>query len=74
MQGLADIVRAAEHGIRSVLIADLGLLAAFQQMRVERRAAGRHAGEAVGAVPGHEPGHRARAGRLGANTLNISAT
>ena len=30
---LADIRRAADHGFRSVLIADVGLLAAFTQMR-----------------------------------------
>jgi hypothetical protein len=30
---LADVVRAADHGFRSVLIADLGVLAAFAELR-----------------------------------------
>src|SRR5438034_9562783 len=33
VQALADIRRAAAHGFRSVLIADVGLLAAFDAMR-----------------------------------------
>ncbi len=33
VQCLADAVRAAEHGFRSVLIADVGVLAAFSQAR-----------------------------------------
>lgn len=30
---LADVVRAAEHGVRSVLVSDLGVLAAFGRLR-----------------------------------------
>ena len=33
MQGIEDVRRAAAHGIRSVLIADLGLLSVFGAMR-----------------------------------------
>ena len=63
VQGLGDIARAARHGIRSVLIADLGLLSAFSHMRSSGALPGGHAGQAVGALSGHEPGDGAGARR-----------
>ena len=58
---LEDCLRAAEHGFRSVLIADLGVLAVFGEARTAGRAAGRHAGEGLGDAAGRERGGGARA-------------
>ena len=52
---LDDARRAADHGFRSVLIADIGVLAAFADARRDRPAPGRHAGEGLGDAPGRQP-------------------
>ena len=44
---LEDCVRAAAHGFRSVLIADLGVLSLFSRGEGRRPAPGRHAGEGL---------------------------
>jgi hypothetical protein len=68
---LADCVRAAEHGFRSVLIADLGVLALFH----EARAAG-FLPEAMQAkvsvmLPAANPAAARVLERLGASTINL---
>jgi hypothetical protein len=68
---LEDARRAAAHGFRSVLIADLGVLAAFGAMR--------HAGELPAEMqakvsvmlPIANPGTARELERLGASTLNL---
>ena len=59
--------RAAEHGFRSVLIADIGVLAAFSAMKEAGDASGGHAGEDLGDAargePGRGPGARAGSAR-----------
>ena len=51
---LDDIRRAADHGFRSVLIADLGVLSVFAQAREAGSCSGRHAGEDLGDAAGRE--------------------
>ncbi len=71
VQGLADIRRAAAHGFRSVLIADIGLLAAFDAMRD----AGELPSEMQAKISVMLPVSNASSARvlvgLGANTLNL---
>ena len=58
-------LRAAEHGFRSVLIADLGVLDLFREARDGGPAAARDAGQGLGDAARREPGRgtRARAAR-----------
>lgn len=69
---LDDILRAADHGIRSVLIADLGVLAAFGRLR----AAGRLPTDMQAKVSAMLPVSNAATARvlvdLGADTLNLT--
>ena len=71
VQGLEDVRRAAAHGIRSVLIADLGLLSVFGAMRT----AGELPEDMQAKVSVMLPAANAAAARvlagLGANTLNL---
>jgi Peptidase family U32 len=73
VQGLADIARAAEHGIRSVLIADLGLLAAFQQLRSSGALPADMQAKLSALFPVTNPATARVLVDLGANTLNISS-
>jgi Peptidase family U32 len=71
VQGLEDVRRAAAHGIRSVLIADLGLLSVFGAMR----AAGELPDDMQAKVSVMLPAANPAAARvlvgLGANTINL---
>ena len=73
VQGLADIARAAEHGIRSVLIADLGLLAAFQRLRSSGALPADMQAKLSALFPVTNPATARVLVDLGANTLNISS-
>lgn len=73
VQGLADIARAAEHGIRSVLIADLGLLAAFQQLRSSGALPAGMQAKLSALFPVTNPATARVLVDHGANTLNISS-
>jgi hypothetical protein len=73
VQGLADIVRAAEHGVRSVLIADLGLLAVFQQLRSSGVLPADMQAKLSALFPVTNPATARVLVDLGANTLNISS-
>jgi hypothetical protein len=73
VQGLADIARAAEHGIRSVLIADLGLLSVFQQMRSSGALPGDMQAKLSALFPVTNPATARVLVGLGADTLNISS-
>ena len=68
---LDDVRRAAEHGFRSVLIADLGVLAVFARGARATGCSRGHAGEDLGDAAGREPGRGARDRRLGADTINL---
>jgi Peptidase family U32 len=71
VHGLEDVRRAAAHGIRSVLIADLGLLSVFGAMR----AAGELPDDMQAKVSVMLPAANPAAARvlvgLGANTINL---
>jgi Peptidase family U32 len=71
VHGLEDVRRAAAHGIRSVLIADLGLLSVFGAMR----AAGELPGDMQAKISVMLPAANPAAARvlvgLGASTLNL---
>jgi hypothetical protein len=73
VHGLEDIARAADHGIRSVLIADLGLLSAFDAMR----SAGALPPDMQAKLSASFPVTNAATAKvlvaLGANTLNVSS-
>jgi hypothetical protein len=73
VQGLEDIVRAAQHGIRSVLIADLGLLSAFSQMRSSGALPADMQAKLSALYPVTNPATARVLVQLGANTLNISS-
>ncbi len=71
VQGLEDVKRAAAHGIRSVLIADLGLLSVFGAMRaVGELPDDMQAKVSVMLPAANPPAARVLAG-LGGNTLNL---
>lgn len=68
---LDDIRRSAEHGFRSVLISDVGLLDAFREMR-EREVVPRDMQAKVSVLlPIANPSTARVLVRLGANTLNV---
>ncbi|MDX6378419.1 MAG: hypothetical protein QOE98_2722, partial [Gaiellaceae bacterium] len=73
VQGLADIARAAEHGIRSVLIADLGLLSVFSRMRAGGGLPADMQAKLSALFPVTNPATARVLVDLGANTLNISS-
>ncbi len=68
---LDDIRRSAEHGFRSVLITDIGLLAAFQAMRDAGMLPGAMQAKMSVAFPIANPSTARVLVGLGANTLNL---
>jgi hypothetical protein len=69
---LDDIRRSAEHGFRSVLIADVGLLAAFQAMRKTGVLPPDMQAKMSVAFPTANPSTARVLVDLGANTLNVA--
>jgi hypothetical protein len=71
VHALDDIRRSAEHGFRSVLISDVGLLDAFREMR-DREVVPRDMQAKVSVLlPIANPSTARVLVRLGANTLNV---
>jgi hypothetical protein len=69
---LDDIRRSAEHGVRSVLITDVGLLSAFQAMRDAGVLPRDMQAKISVAFPTANPGTARVLAGLGANTINIA--
>jgi Peptidase family U32 len=69
---LEDIRRSASHGIRSVLITDLGLLAAFDAMREAGELPPEMQAKMSVAFPISNPGTARVLAGMGANTLNVA--
>jgi peptidase U32-like protein len=69
--GLEDARRAAAHGFRSVLIADLGLLAVFEAMRTAGELPADMQAKISVMLPAANPAAAREFERLGANTLNL---
>jgi hypothetical protein len=70
-QALDEIDRAAEHGIRSVLIADLGVLSAFGQLRQAGALPREMQAKISVMLPAANPASAAVLVSLGASTLNL---
>lgn len=68
---LDDIVRAAAHGVRSVLISDVGLLAAFGQLRARGDLPADMQAKVSALLPIANPATAKVLVELGANTLNL---
>jgi hypothetical protein len=68
---LEDIRRAASHGFRSVLIADLGVLAAFNAMRQAGELPADMQAKISVMLPAANPGAARLLQELGASTLNL---
>jgi len=68
---LEDIKRAAEHGFRSVLIADIGVLAAFNAMRADGVLPRDMQAKISVMLPVANPSTAKVITSLGANTLNL---
>jgi hypothetical protein len=68
---LADIRRAADHGFRSVLIADVGLLAAFDAMRRADELPREMQAKVSVMLPVANPATARTLVELGADTLNL---
>jgi hypothetical protein len=71
VQGLADARRAADHGFRSVLIADIGVLAAFNAMRQAGELPGDMQAKISVMLPVANPSAARVITSLGASTLNL---
>ena len=71
VQGLEDVKRAAAHGIRSVLIADLGLLSVFGAMRSAGELPPDMQAKVSVMLPAANPAAARVLAGLGANTLNL---
>jgi hypothetical protein len=71
VQGIEDVKRAAAHGIRSVLIADLGLLSVFGGMRREGELPEDMQAKISVMLPAANPPAARVLADLGANTLNL---
>jgi hypothetical protein len=69
--GMEDIRRAAAHGIRSVLIADLGLLAVFGEMRAAGELPEDMQAKVSVMLPAANPAAARVLADLGASTLNL---
>jgi len=69
--GLEDIRRAAAHGFRSVLIADLGVLAAFDAMRSSGELPAEMQAKISVMLPAANAGTARVLTRLGADTINL---
>lgn len=70
---LADVLRAADHGIRSALISDIGLLAAFGRLRSAGRLPADMVAKASVLLPVLNPAAASLAVELGAATLNVGS-
>ncbi len=73
VHALEDIRRSAAHGIRSVLITDVGLLAAFQAMREAGELPQDMQAKISVAFPTANPSTARVLAGLGANTLNVAS-
>jgi Peptidase family U32 len=71
VQGLEDVKRAAAHGIRSVLIADLGVLSVFGAMRAAGELPDDMQAKVSVMLPAANPPAARVLADLGANTLNL---
>jgi hypothetical protein len=71
VQGIEDIKRAAAHGIRSVLIADLGLLSVFGAMRTAGELPEDMQAKISVMLPAANPAAARVLADLGASTLNL---
>jgi Peptidase family U32 len=71
VQGLEDVRRAAAHGIRSVLIADLGLLSVFGAMRAAGELPDNMQAKVSVMLPAANPAAARVLVGLGANTINL---
>ncbi|HEY1369621.1 MAG TPA: U32 family peptidase [Gaiellaceae bacterium] len=71
VHALDDARRAAEHGFRSVLIADVGLLAAFDAMRRAGELPAEMQAKVSVMLPVANPATARTLVELGANTLNL---
>jgi hypothetical protein len=71
VQALEDARRAAAHGFRSVLIADLGVLAVFAAMRAAGELPAEMQAKVSVMLPVANPASARELERLGANTLNL---
>jgi hypothetical protein len=71
VQGIEDVKRAAAHGIRSVLIADLGLLSVFGAMRAAGELPGDMQAKISVMLPAANPAAARVLTELGASTLNL---
>jgi hypothetical protein len=71
VQGIEDAKRAAAHGIRSVLIADIGLLSVFGAMRAAGELPGDMQAKISVMLPAANPAAARVLADLGASTLNL---
>jgi hypothetical protein len=71
VQGIEDVKRAAAHGIRSVLIADLGLLSVFGAMRAAGELPDDMQAKISVMLPAANPAAARVLVELGASTLNL---
>jgi Peptidase family U32 len=71
VQGVADVRRAAAHGIRSVLIADLGLMSVVGAMRKAGELPEDMQAKISVMLPAANPAAARVLAELGANTLNL---
>jgi hypothetical protein len=71
IQGIEDVKRAADHGIRSVLIADLGLLSVFGAMRAAGELPEDMQAKISVMLPAANPAAARVFAQLGASTLNL---
>jgi len=71
VQGIEDAKRAAAHGIRSVLIADIGLLSVFSAMRTAGELPGDMPAKISVMLPAANPAAARVLADLGASTLNL---
>jgi hypothetical protein len=71
VQGLEDVMRAAAHGIRSVLIADLGVLSVFGAMRAAGELPNDMQAKVSVMLPAANPAAARVLSGLGASTLNL---
>ena len=71
VQALDDARRAAAHGFRSVLIADLGVLAAFSELRATGELPGDMQAKISVMLPVANPATARVVAELGANTINV---
>jgi hypothetical protein len=71
VQGLEDARRAAAHGFRSVLIADIGVLSAFDAMRAAGELPADMQAKVSVMLPVANPAAARVVAGLGANTINV---